>query len=552
VLARPQTPSSPFEPTTKPGRSSARMPAAAPADVAPEEYSQEAQLPLTKYCSSCNTKYPTDFLLCPRDATPLVDESAHDEDPFVGKLLGETYQIVRVVGEGGMGKVYEARHLRLRDKRFAVKMLHPEMARQQDLVVRFQREAEASSKIDHENVVDVYDVHKTVDGVPYLVAEFLEGEELGDWLDKNTKMDVRTAVRVIRQVCRALAAAHAAGVVHRDMKPENVFLIQRDGLVAKVLDFGISRIESRETHLTKTGMIMGTPSYMAPEQARGEVVDTRADIYAVGALLYHMVTGRRPFWSEDPTTIISMVLTKDPPRPRSLDESIPEGIEFVIQKSMAKDPRERYQSMLDLDAALAPFDDTMRAPLASRQDVPVGMVAQPNVLAGIAAAAGSSVAPPAFATASSQLARPWIVMLGVGLGLWAIGGLVDALAGLVRSAHGGEITTTEAVLLIAGTLFAASTPAVLFVLHVKKNIWPNSVRAMQLASDLRRMTAGAFVAYGALAILGRLIATVFLRTSPWLASGWWDVALFVASLVVAAIAGGLGVAARRRRRNQNG
>jgi serine/threonine-protein kinase len=298
-------------------------------------------------------------------------------------------------------------------------------------------------------------------------------------------------------------------------------------------------------------MIMGTPSYMAPEQARGEVVDTRADVYAVGAVLYHMVTGRRPFWSDDPTTIISMVLTKDPPRPRSLDAAIPEGVEFVIQKAMAKDPRERYQTMLDLDAALAPFDDTMRAPLASRQDA-AGAIVQPNVLAGIAAAAGSSVSPPAFETGSSQLARPWIVMLGIGLVVWLIAGLVDALAGLVRFAHGGEITPTESVLLLVGTAFAASTPAVLFFLHVKKNIWPNSVRAMQLASDLRRTTAGAFGAYGGIAIGGRLAATVFVRSSSWLASGWWDVTLFGASLVVALVAGGLSVAARRRRRNQNG
>jgi serine/threonine-protein kinase len=557
------TPSAPFQPM-RPGaipQSAPRVPVAAPAPPAaaspdglppPEEFSQEAALPLTKFCSSCNTRYPTDFLLCPRDATPLVDDQAHAEDPLVGKLLGETYQIVRVIGEGGMGKVYEARHLRLRDKRFAVKVLHQEMARQQELVVRFQREAEASSKIDHENVVDVFDVHKTVDGIPYLVAEYLEGEELGDVLDKQTRLDVRTSVAIIRQVCRALAAAHARGVVHRDMKPENVFVIQRDGRpFVKVLDFGISRVDSGETNLTKTGMIMGTPSYMAPEQARGEVVDARADVYAVGAVLYHMVTGRRPFWSEDPTTIISMVLTQEPPRPRSLEDGVPEGVEFVIQKAMAKQARERYQNMAELDAALAAFDDGGRGALSPHPEAVIGVSAQPNVLAGIAAAAGSSVAPPAFETGGAQLARPTIWLLSTGLALWLIGGFVDALAGVVRAAHGGEVTVTESVLLLVGTLFAASTPGVLYFLHVRRNVWPNSVRAMQLASDLRRTAAGAFASYGALAVGGRLVANVFTRTSPSLASGWWDLALFLTSLVVAAVAGGLSVMARRARRNQN-
>jgi serine/threonine-protein kinase len=511
-----------------------------------------APLPFTKYCSSCDARYPADFLLCPRDATPLVDENAHNEDPWVGKLLGETYQIVRVVGEGGMGKVYEARHLRLRDKRFAVKMLHPELARQTELVTRFSREAEAAAKVDHDNVVDVFDVHKTVDGIPYIVGEFLEGEELGEYLDKHTKLDVRAGVKIVRQVCRALGAAHSAGVVHRDMKPENVFMLARDGQIfVKVLDFGISRVESRETHLTKTGMIMGTPSYMAPEQARGEVVDLRADIYSVGALFYHMLTGRRPFWSEDPTTIISMVLTKDPARPRSLEPSIPEGIEFIIQKAMAKDPRERFQSMADFDAALAAFDE-QRGPMISRPDVPGAPVQPQNVIEGLTAAAGSSVVPPAADAGGSRLSRPTIIALSVALGAWLMGGIVDALAGVVRIAHAGELTVTECVLLLVGTLFAASTPTVLYVLHLRRVVWPNSVKAMQLASDLRRTAAAALASYGALALFGRALYTVFFRQSPLLSRGWWDVALFLMSLVVALTAGGIGVFARISRRNQNG
>src|SRR5579859_5378529 len=179
--------------------------------------------PLPKACPQCKHRYPADFKVCPRDASPLID-APDDTDPLVGTTLGDAYQIVRVIGEGGMGRVYEARHTRLSNKRFAVKMLHQEYSRNQDVVARLQREAEAASGIGHPNVVDVYDVHHTEDGRPYLVGEFLEGEEFGEFLQRASKIGAPLAVRIVRQVCRALGAAHARGVVHRDMKPENVFL----------------------------------------------------------------------------------------------------------------------------------------------------------------------------------------------------------------------------------------------------------------------------------------------------------------------------------------
>src|SRR5437868_4670766 len=284
--------------------------------------SRSAALP--RACPNCKHRYPGDFKVCPRDASPLVD--APDEaDPLLGSTLGDAYQIVRIVGEGGMGRVYEARHTRLTNKRFAVKMLHAEYSRNQDVVARFQREAEAASGIGHPNVVDVYDVHHTEDGRPYLVGEFLEGEEFGEFLQRAGKIAAPLAVRIVRQVCRALGAAHARGVVHRDMKPENVFLVgnmQNPGV--KVIDFGISKVgDAGGTALTRTGMIMGTPSYMAPEQARGDKVDQRADIYAVGGILYRSLTGKKPFDSDDPSATLTLVLTEDPERPRAVEPSIP-------------------------------------------------------------------------------------------------------------------------------------------------------------------------------------------------------------------------------------
>src|ERR1700753_3776509 len=201
-----------------------------------------AALRLAKICPSCLERYPSDFRVCPRDATELGDVEREEEaDPLLGAIVGETFSIVRVIGEGGMARVYEARHVRLPNKRFAVKVLHSMYAQQPNVVARFQREAEASSGIGHPNVVDVYDLGLTPDNRPFLVSEFLEGKDFATLLDERERIEFGAAVHVVRQVCRALAAAHAHGVVHRDVKPENVFLVgDMESPVVKVLDFGLS------------------------------------------------------------------------------------------------------------------------------------------------------------------------------------------------------------------------------------------------------------------------------------------------------------------------
>ncbi|MBX3202915.1 MAG: serine/threonine protein kinase, partial [Labilithrix sp.] len=530
-----------------------------------------AGAPPTRRCTSCNQLYPADFLVCPRDATPLVGVVDSAADPLIGSLIGETYQIVRVVGEGGMGRVYEARHLRLKERRFAVKCLHSDLARNPEMAARFLREAESASSIKHENVVDVFDVHHLPDGTPYLVGEFLEGEELADYVAKRGPLAPRLAAKIARQVCDALAAAHARGIVHRDMKPENVFVLgasigafergESRSLHVKVLDFGISKAGPGDTsQLTRTGVIMGTPSYMAPEQARGRSVDHRADVYAVGACLYFMVTGRRPFDSDDPTSTLSMVLTEDPVRPREIDPRIPEMLELVIQRAMAKDANDRYGSMGELEKALAAFTGQSSLGIPSGGAMlPVGAPA-PEIHASGAARAldvakamlGSGSLPPASAQSGdlARTARPTIVVTSLTLGAWLVGGTVAALAGLVRVLHDGEITLTESLLLVVGCLFAAGTPIGLYVMHLKKVIWPNSVRAMQLASDLKRTTVSALVAYGGLAVVGRIVHTVFWRSSHGLASGFWDLGLFFFSVLAALTIGGFAPLLRNLRRRR--
>jgi serine/threonine-protein kinase len=524
---------------------------------------------LTRRCGTCNTRYPSDFLVCPRDATPLVDETGDNVDPLVGKVLGETYQIVRVVGEGGMGRVYEARHLRLRERRFAVKTLHADLARNPEMAARFLREAESASSITHPTVIDVFDVHHLPDGIPYFVGEFLEGLELAAHVERGGPLDPWSAVSVARQICAALAAAHAHGIIHRDMKPENVFVLSPppEGTIAgdarrlrvKVLDFGISKAGGERTHLTRTGVIMGTPSYMSPEQARGRPVDARADVYSVGAVLYYAITGRKPFDSDDPTSTISMVLTQDPVRPREIDPRIPEGLELVVQRAMAKDPRDRYQTMIELERAFASLGSaehlrtSLPVPSSAPQlpEAPLASTASGRAFDMAKAMLGGPTGPSSLQQAKdARLARPIIVATSGVLGAWLVGGLTAALAGLVRVLHDGEVTTTECVLLVVGCLVAASTPMALYVLHVRKVVWPNSVRAVQLASDLKRTVSAALVSYGGLAIAVRIAYTVFGRNSKGVASGIWDLVFFAASAIAAATVGGAGPLFRNMRRRK--
>jgi serine/threonine-protein kinase len=495
---------------------------------------------LPKACPTCHARYPADFRVCPRDAAPLVDGPDEGADPLLGATLGDAYRIVRVVGEGGMGRVYEARHTRLGNKRFAVKMLHAEYARQPDVVARFQREAEAASGIAHPNVLDVYDVHHTEDGRPYLVGEFLEGEEFGDFLERSGKIAPALAVRIVRQLCQALGAAHARGIVHRDMKPENVFLVgnpQRP--TVKVIDFGISKVgDAGGTALTRTGMIMGTPSYMAPEQARGEKVDPRADVYAVGAILYRALTGKKPFDGDDPSVTLTQVLTEDPERPRAREPSIPQALELVIQKAMSKNPADRYPSMAELEADLLPFDDADESePVESAgasRNTPAEASAKTVLVGGNAQPARTTHL--WRATRDATIARPLIVLLTIVAYLWLVAGLVDALAGVVRLARGpmANLTKVETVLITVGSFVATLTPLIVWIRYLGRG-WNNSVRAVELSDAMRRVTTAAIATSGIGALAVRLIEAVGRGQAADIAWPVWSPLLFLASVIAGSL-----------------
>jgi serine/threonine protein kinase len=275
----------------------------------------------------------------------------------IGSEVDGRYKIVELIGEGGMGKVYLAEHVEI-GKRVALKVLHPSYSRMPDLVERFRREARAASKIGHPNIVDVTDSGATPDGSVYFVMEYLEGVELGSVIEREGALDVARALRITGQICRALSAAHREGIIHRDLKPENIFLITRGGEadVVKVLDFGIAKTTeaeaARERRLTSPGMAMGTPEYMAPEQAAGRPADARTDIYSLGAIMYEMVTGVPPYQGDNFMEILTKKATQDPPPPITVRPDLPAQVSDLVMAAMSRNPDGRPQTMESLEYEL--------------------------------------------------------------------------------------------------------------------------------------------------------------------------------------------------------
>lgn len=296
--------------------------------------------------------------------TVLLDSGASETDatipldPLIGTVLSGAYRIERVLGEGAMGKLYEASHLRL-DRRFAVKVLHIPLAKRDDMRARFDREARVMSRIKSDHVVDVIDVAVAPDGRACIVTELLDGSDLERHLASHgDKLPVAEAVYLMRQCLRGLSAAHALGVVHRDLKPSNLFLARDAGerVTLKVLDFGVAK-NGGDAELTAAGMVMGTPAYMAPEQARGaRFADARSDLYAVGAVLYRLLTGRAPYDEADVNATLIRLMHEAPERPTAHDRTIPPALEAMVEQAMARDPAARFQSAAAFDAALAVFD----------------------------------------------------------------------------------------------------------------------------------------------------------------------------------------------------
>ena len=275
----------------------------------------------------------------------------------VGSVIADTYTIEALLGRGGMGSVFLASHKRLAGKHVAIKILHTEIE-DADVIARFKREAEIAAKLNHPNIVGVIDYNVAPDGMPYLVLDYLEGEVLADAIARGP-MALGHVLSIVRQVGSALAAAHRAGIVHRDLKPQNIFLVPtevdgREVEIAKVLDFGISKIRGSQTVKTQDSILLGTPQYMAPEQATGQHanIDERTDVFALGAIVYEMLSGRPAFEGESLPVVMFKVVYEQPPSLAALVPALPAPIVAAVARAMAKPLDERFATVSGFVEAL--------------------------------------------------------------------------------------------------------------------------------------------------------------------------------------------------------
>jgi serine/threonine protein kinase len=379
-----------------------------------------------KRCTSCGHRFSGDAAFCPFDGSKL-EKTAPDPmaDPFIGSLVDARYQVIALLGEGGMGQVYEVRHVAL-DRHFAMKVLRRELARDEDLADRFIQEARATASVRHPNVVEITDFGKLPTGVPYFVMELLVGETLGQVIKSGGPIPARRAVRIIRQVASALGSAHAAGIVHRDLKPDNVFLVGgvSGGTASddiRVVDFGAAKIIG-SSRITREGIVFGTPHYMSPEQASGQPVDHRADVYALGVIMYEMFTGRVPFEADTYMGVLTQHMFVRPVRPSQVSPAARGlgAVEEITMVCLAKKREDRYASMEELAAALdevvktrsdgrIEFADHLRArpskyPASMRY--PMADELEPPSLAEMRVAI-DSVLPP-------RRVIPWVFLIGAG------------------------------------------------------------------------------------------------------------------------------------------
>jgi serine/threonine protein kinase len=283
-----------------------------------------------------------------------MPSAALDDAP---RVLQERYRIDRLLGQGGMGSVYQGVDLFLQ-RPIAVKLITPDHDPDEDAVQRFLREVRFTAKVQHQHIIKVYDGGRTAQGELYFVMELLEGESLGARLRREDVIPPDGAVPIVAQICQALDVSHAAGIVHRDLKPANVMLIRRPGspVFVKLIDFGISKSTSSEgpATLTKTGALVGTIGYMAPEQLAGQPVDGRTDIYAIGVLLYRMLTGTPLFAEQGPVVAIHnhMTVAPEPMRHRVADARISPMLDAIVLRCLAKSPKDRFQTVRELEIAL--------------------------------------------------------------------------------------------------------------------------------------------------------------------------------------------------------
>jgi serine/threonine-protein kinase len=314
-------------------------------------------------------------------------------DARLGTVLEGAYHITRLIGEGGMGAVYEAIQLRL-NKRVAIKLMARQLTANQDALARFRREAEITSRLGHPHLVNVIDFGASEAGEPYLVMEFLEGEDLDQRLSRRGSLPIELAVHITKQTASALAAAHAQGVVHRDLKPANIFLLHVPGELefVKVLDFGISKVKAGGTKLTNSSVALGTPNYMSPEQAAGRTdeIDHQVDQWALACIAWEMLSGHTPFIADDVSALFYQVMNLQPQSILLRVPGLAPEAEEVLVRALAKSPKDRFPSIRDFAYA---FETAAMGRPGELTPLPVSVPLLLQSGGGLAAVAPTQAAP---------------------------------------------------------------------------------------------------------------------------------------------------------------
>jgi len=406
-------------------------------------------------------KRPEDRIASAADYLARIDQLVAPDgaDAGVGLLLDGRYRVELVLGRGGMGCVYRAAHVAL-GRSVAIKMLDPDLVRDDDARRRFEREALATGRLRHPNIVGVTDFGAAPDGTPYLAMELVEGATLGDVLDAQDRLPPERAVHVMRHLLRGLAHAHAQGVVHRDLKPANIMLVTEGGDrdFAKILDFGLARLVGQDDRITRTGIVCGTPRYMAPEQILNRALDPRADLYSASLILFEMLTGRTPFDADEAGAMLKMHLSAPVPRIADVapDVAVAPALEALIHRGLAKSAADRpataEQYLAELDRAFIPPDATIELS---------------GSLASVIVAAAK---PPPVPAAGRRHPRRALAICAA-VGLLAVGGIA-ALAGGGRATGAAPIASAVP----AGDVELELEPALVARLE------PEVAQALRLAS----------------------------------------------------------------------
>src|SRR5688500_4447797 len=332
-------------------------------------------------CPQCQQECEENHKFCPSCGFPIGKIANQPDDPMVGRTLPGGYVILELVGIGGMGRVYRAEQTNL-GRTVAVKIIHPHLVGEENAAARFITEARAASRLNHPNSVAVIDFGKTDDGQLYLVMEFLRGKDLARVQYEEGPLSFRRICNLLTQTLAPLSQAHHLGIIHRDLKPENIILepVRTGGDFVKVVDFGLAKrkAETSSPSITSPGIVCGTPEYMSPEQGRGDPLDARSDLYAVGVIFYQLLTGRLPFEAESPTQVVLMHITEQPADPRSVapDRMIPSLLADVCLMALAKDPAHRFANADEYAEAIT--DALSQIESAVPRPLPAGTVKCPT------------------------------------------------------------------------------------------------------------------------------------------------------------------------------